>query len=85
MKKIMFVKKDKGCATPESQAEALKKYAHLEKIVQDRCTGNTIKYYTWDVLSEIGKCAEVTVSDGRVISVRNVPLSVLNVPEFGGF
>jgi hypothetical protein len=86
MKKVMFVKKERGCATPEAKAEALKKYAHLERIAQDKVTGNTIKYYSWDVLSEIGKCAEVTIAGGRVVSVRNIPEQALNpVPKFGGF
>lgn len=86
MKKVLFVKKDRGCATPEAQAEALRKYAHLALIRNDPTTGNTVKYYTWDVLAEIGKCAEVTIAGSRVVSVRNVPLTVLTpVPEFGGF
>jgi hypothetical protein len=73
MKKVAFIRKDRGCSTPEMKAEALKKYAHLESIVRDEVTGDIIKYYTWDVLSEIGKCAEVVVSGNRIISVRNVP------------
>ena len=81
MKKVLFVKKDKGCATPEAKAEALKKYCRLINIVNDPITGNTLKYYSLEGYDILDKVAEVTIINNRIVSVRNVPV----MPQFGGF
>lgn len=91
MKKVMFIKVDKGVRTPESKAEALRKCGHLVAIVEDPMTGNKIKYYTTAALSDYDLCAEVTIRGGRVVSVRKVSKSILHeliipdAPMFGGF
>ena len=91
MKKVLFIKTDKGTRTPESKAEALRKVGHLERIVEDPITGNKIKYYSMAALSDYGLCAEVTIRGGRVVDVRKVPeeilreLAPITVPEFGNF
>ena len=91
MKKVVFIQKDRGHSTPEQKAEALRRVGHLESIHEDPFTGNIIKYYTMAALHDYGLCAEVTISGGRVVSVRKVPESALKsvppttVPLFGGF
>lgn len=83
MKSIMFIKKEKGCATLESKAEALRRVGHLERIIEDPITGSKIKYYSMPALHDYDLCAEVTIMAGRVVSVRNVPETALI--QFGGF
>jgi hypothetical protein len=87
MKKVIFIQKEKGCASLESKAEALRKHAHLEKITRDPLTGNTIKLYSMAAMHDLGLCAEVTIAAGRVVSVRNIPESAIKATafEFGGF
>lgn len=91
MKKVLFVKKDRGCATPEAKAEALRKVAHLEAIIDDPITGNRYKYYTMPALHDYNLCARVTIRGNRVAEVTKLPESVIdtvkpvNVPMFGGF
>jgi len=83
MKSVVFVKKEKGSASLESKAEALRKVGHLAKIIEDPITGGKVKYYTMPAMHDYNLCAEVTVMAGRVVSVRNVPETVLI--QFGGF
>ena len=91
MKEVMFVKKDRGCSSPADKANALCKCGHLASMYVDPVTGHTIKYYTMYALSDYDLCAEVTVVDDKVVSVRNVPIGVLKMVgsagsvEFGGF
>lgn len=91
MKKVLFVKREKGCETPESKAEALRKYGHLVSIKNDPISGGTIKYYSLAPLDVYDTAVEVTIIKGRVVSVRNISSNILstlppvNSPEFGGF
>lgn len=91
MKQVVYIKKEGGTKTPQMKADELARVAHLEAIINDPITGGTIKYYTMGALHDCGKCAEVTVVAGQVVSVRNVSEDVLrnlppkNAPMFGGF
>lgn len=91
MKKVLFVKKDKGCATPEAKAEALKRHCHIISIVNDPVSGGIIKYYSLEYFDVLDKVTEVTYIGNRVVSVRNVPANIVrtlppvNAPKFGGF
>ena len=91
MKKIIAINKTRGCSTLEDKAEALRRVGHLEVITEDPITGDRIKYYSMPALHDYGKCAEVTIRDGRVVSVRNVNEGIIEQVKatqnlkFGGF
>lgn len=80
MKKVVFIGKEKGCITPEAQAEFLSKHAHLEGII------GMVKYYTYrgqgfKVIHVAGKVAQVNkMSEAEV--KRIVSCAKL---KFGGF
>lgn len=92
MKQVVFIKKENGYRTPEMIYDDLRKHSKLVSIVNDPVTGWTIEYFSLaETLGITDKVGEVTFTDGKVVSVRNVPAGVLktvppiNVPEFGGF
>jgi len=90
MKKVAFIRKDRGSSSLEDKAEQLRRIGHLEAIVDDKLTGNRLKYYSTMAMDDFNLVAEVTIMAGRIVSVRTVSKDILRtvnipVPEFGGF
>lgn len=88
MKRVVLIKREKGCNTPESIAEQCKRNGHLLAIDRDPYLQGVRKYYS---LGEDKRPMEITEVDNRVISARRVPevvlktLPPLNPPQFGNF
>ena len=80
MKQVVFIGKERGCLTPEAQAEFLSKHAHLEGFI------GMVKYYTYrgqgyKVIYVAGMVAQVNKMDAddvkRIVSCAKI--------KFGGF
>ena len=88
MKQVIYIKKEKGCSTPDKIAEECKRKGHLLAIDRDPYLQGVRKYYS---LGEDKRPMEITEVDNRVISARRVPevvlktLPPLNPPQFGNF
>ena len=88
MKQVIYIKKEKGCSTPESIAEQCKRSGHLLAIDRDPYLQGVRKYYS---LGEDKRPMEITEVNNRVVSARRVPevvlktLPPLNPPQFGNF
>lgn len=42
MKKVVYISKERGCVTPQMQAEHLRRHGHLEGIIDN------VRYYTFN-------------------------------------
>ena len=90
MKKA-FGERTRGCSTPESKAEALKRHCHILCIKEDPLTGGILKYYSLEYFDVEDLIAEVTILNNRIVSVRNVKANAIkgllpvNAPLFGNF
>lgn len=88
MKKLVFVKIEKDCGTPESIAEECRRNGHLLSIDRDPFLQGVRKYYS---LGDDKRPMEITVVENRVVSARRVPEAILktlpplNPPQFGNF
>ena len=88
MKQVVFIGKEKGCLTPQAQAEFLAKHGHLEGIlgVDSDIGCMTSKYYTYNgggfkVISVGGQVAQVDKMDADEVK-RIASCAKL---DFGGF
>lgn len=88
MKRLVYVKIEKGCVTPESIAEECRRNGHLLAIDRDPFLQGVRKYYQ---LGDDKRPMEITVADNRIVSARRVPEAVLKTlppltpPQFGNF
>ena len=91
MKQVVYIKKEKGCVTPNTLAEECKKKGHLIGIDRDPFLRGVRKYYTLETPLGDKRPVEVTLVDDNVVSVRRVPETVIKTlpplipPQFGNF
>ena len=86
MKQVVFIGKERGCLTPEAQAEFLSKHAHLEGIVPFDALDGNVKYYTYN-----GQGFKVICVDGKAIQINKIDADEVKrivscaKLDFGGF
>lgn len=86
MKKVVFIGKEKGCITPQAQAEFLAKHGHLEGIVNMTSMSGKVKYYTYN-----GDGFKVICVDGKAVQVNQMDADEVKKIvscaklKFGGF
>lgn len=86
MKQVVFIGKERGCLTPEAQAEFLSKHAHLEGIARMTALNGVSKYYTYN-----GEGFRVMVIDDKVVQINKMDADEVKrivscaKLDFGGF
>ena len=91
MRKLVYVKIEKGCRDVESIAEDCRRRGHLIAIDRDPFLNGVRKYYRFEEQYEDKRPMEITIVDNRIVSARRVPEAVLKTlppltpPEFGNF